>query len=139
MQHQHQHMPTSEIKMAIKMVLVLAEMRGRGSEQDRARLWWCAEALLHDETYDFQPRPPAIADDRGVFREDAVVRRQRGVGVDKWHNSGGRKGSTVWPRGDDEVARLRCQYGTVKREGRPSYDFKSSPRYLGPKIEDLGI
>eukprot|EP01043_Picozoa_sp_COSAG02_P052666 COSAG02_NODE_5709_length_4104_cov_1.876654_1_plen_864_part_00 len=120
----HQHMATSEIiGIAVKLALALGESPGRGSQQYRAQLWWCAEALLHDETYAFKPRPLALADDCGIYREDVETRKRRGAGADTWQNSGGKKGSSVWPRGD-EVARFRCQYGTVKREGRPKLRFQ---------------
>ena len=53
-----------------------------------------------------------------IFMEVTKVRRPRSSllqGIDRWENSGGRKGSTTWP---SEKPRLRCQYGKVTREGR---------------------
>ena len=59
----------------------------------------------------------------GVFREQTKVRRPRSSlahGIDRWENSGGRKGSTVWPA---DAPRLRCQYGKVTRDGRPPLKY----------------
>ena len=74
-------------------------------------------ALLRESgDYKFKERPWALEADRGVFREDIKVRREYAPGRDKWQNSGGKKGSTVWPAGED--ARVRCQYGKITRQGQ---------------------
>jgi hypothetical protein len=70
-----------------------------------------------EEVANAHPHAPACRS-FGVFREQAKVRRPRSSlaqGIDRWENSGGRKGSTVWPA---ENPRLRCQYGKVTRDGR---------------------
>ena len=63
------------------------------------------------------PSPPAPRS-HAWYREQQKIRRPRSSlnhGIDRWENSGGRKGSTTWPA---DKPRLRCQYGKVTREGR---------------------
>lgn len=69
--------------------------------------------LLHEgKTWDghlIGPRPMKRGPEQFVFRESPKVsRRPLGREVDKWQNSGGKKGSTLSPDGN-----FRCRYGTV--------------------------
>eukprot|EP01043_Picozoa_sp_COSAG02_P054422 COSAG02_NODE_6160_length_3756_cov_752.237080_1_plen_768_part_10 len=105
----------------LKLALECGEQRKRDSMQ---QLWKCVEELLHDETHAFEPRPPVLDTDCAVFREDKpMIRRGLGTGADKWENSGGKKGSTMWPVGD-KPARLRRQYGKVIRSGQEPLRFQ---------------
>ena len=103
--------------------------------------WYEIEASMRDTETDFTARPLKITEEcvralssqqrparpphtslvrcrSDIFMEVTKVRRPRSSllqGIDRWENSGGRKGSTTWP---SEKPRLRCQYGKVTREGR---------------------
>ena len=80
------------------------------------KLSWCEFErllLLPDDTswegHAIAARPIKRTADQYIFRESPKIsRRPLGREVDKWQNSGGKKGSTVSPDG-----LYRCRYGTV--------------------------
>eukprot|EP01043_Picozoa_sp_COSAG02_P057629 COSAG02_NODE_7031_length_3219_cov_1.591987_3_plen_562_part_00 len=106
----------SETKKAIRR---LADYhRGpnhRATHQTRRERWKIVEMLLlSDDTEAFQQRPYKLTGPNPgpcVFREETTLRRMKNG--DRWQNSGGMKGSTVWP---PDHPRFRCQYGKVDRQ-----------------------
>ena len=110
----------SGIAEAIENMALSGNARDRSTLQN---MWQWAELLLREDHFKFDQRPFALGDtDRGVFREGIKVRRMHRTGRDKWQNSGGKKGSTVWPFGEE--CRLRCQYGKITREGLPPLRYQ---------------
>jgi hypothetical protein len=89
---------------------------GASVKHDRERSWQWAEALLMEPESKFEARPLVLRD-LGVFRESGRSSRRNGAATkgkrDRWMNSGGKKGSSVWPSAED--ARIRCQYGKILR------------------------
>ena len=80
----------------------------------REQMWQWAEMLLDDDSLEFASRPFHLESAPAVFREEGNTRRLRGS--DKWTNSGGLKGSSLWP-GNSDKPRLRCKYGNVTAPG----------------------
>ena len=78
------------------------------------------ERLLRDSAHTFLPRPDHIEPgSKAIFRESPKIRRHatKNSRLDKWVNSGGKRGSTLWPL---DKPRIRCKYGkVVSRSGRP--------------------
>ena len=77
-------------------------------------MWQWAEMLLDDDSREFARRSCHLQSAPAVFREEGNARRMRGS--DKWTNSGGLKGSSLWP-GNSDKPRLRCKYGSVTAPG----------------------
>lgn len=89
----------------------------RATQQMRTEKWNLVEALLlSDATEAFERRPVNMTGPGPcVFREETPTRREKQS--DRWQNSGGKKGSTLWPA---DHPRIRCQYGKVSRgSGEP--------------------
>ena len=81
--------------------------------------------LLNDNVQEYAPRPAKLfksgRSDPIIFREEGTCRRP--AGSDQWTNSGGKKGSSIWP-GSIDTARIRCKYGRVIIAGDSSQDVR---------------
>jgi len=94
---------------------------GPVTKNSRKQIWEMAEHLLNDDEMEFAPRPHRLssvpASVPAVFRENGLQRRTATLGadLDKWTNSGGKKGSSEWPVGEEGPPRIRCQYGRILR------------------------
>lgn len=106
----------------MNLLIDTVERRDRTVEATNA-VWECAQSLLREDTYVFDQRPMVCACDRGVFREAPKVRRPFAVGRNKWQNSGGKKGSTVWVS-DTGKNIMRCSYGKVQRAHGPDLRYQ---------------
>jgi hypothetical protein len=88
-------------------------------------VWRWADMLLNDDVHAFAPRPLKLLASAfsvpAIFRDEGSCRRTQGS--DRWTNSGGIKGSSIWPNSLD-TALLRCKYGRVVVESDPSIDFR---------------
>ena len=110
-------LPRTELRpvaQLIKDFIEAVESRERKSSAARENVWKLASALLKEEQHAFESRPKAFEGEWGVFREAPKQRRPYNIGRDKWQNSGGKKGSTLWTANTD-VGIMRCCYGKVTR------------------------
>jgi hypothetical protein len=110
------------VAQTIKDLIETVASRDR-STRATEMVWLCAQTLLRDESYVFEERPVAFAGERGVFREAPKVRRPFHRNGDKWQNSGGKKGSTVWTAKDTSHEIMRCSYGKIKRVAGPDLRY----------------
>jgi hypothetical protein len=101
--------------------------------------------LLMDDEYDFGCRPLRLSSCSGVFREDGRSKNRQGAATkgkrDRWLNSGGKQGSSIWPTPKGS-ARVRCQYGKVDRSDRPDTEGVGQPdtcRYHMYTLVDGGL
>ena len=72
-----------------------------------------AEALLCSSCTGYLPRPTQDTVPWAVYVETSANGNRRPNGSDRWRNSGGVKGSVLWPA---VGPRLRRKYGTVTKE-----------------------
>lgn len=101
----HVKQPDPAIEEAYQLIL----NRPRDKLLTRHDMFKCVEMLLNDDTRDYAARPRDLTG-TGIFREEGRVRRA--VGGDRWKNSGGNKGSSVWPN-TNRAPRIRCKYGRI--------------------------
>ena len=81
------------------------------------RVCQMAERLLLDATHEFAPRPEQCPGGSLIYRESPKQRRmgKKADALDIWVNSGGQKGSKLWP---GEAPRLRA--GLPTQGGHPA-------------------